>query len=250
MPSFRSVETLDTQSLQDRIRLALEEELRSGQLQPGMAISEQDLCARFAASRTPVREALLLLAAKGMVRILPRAGIYVAHLDARELMAMMEGLAELEGVLARLAANRINAEQQERLAAALAQTAACAQAEDPIAYEQANARLHEIIYQASGNAFIIDQTREVRLRIAPYRGQLFEKPGRLARSLAEHERVVEAILRGDSEAAAEAMRDHISAGGRAFTDMILRAPPVSNPYGRARSRKPRVAAPDLSAGKS
>mgnify|MGYP003587398784 CR=1 FL=1 len=242
MPSFKSVETLGSQSLQDRIRLALEDDLRGGQLQPGMAISEQDLCARFSASRTPVREALLLLAAKGMVSILPRAGIYVRHLEARELMAMMEGLAELEGVLARLAANRINAEQQEQLTAALAQTAACAQAEDPITYEQANARLHEIIYQASGNAFIIEQTRQVRLRIAPYRGQLFEKPGRLARSLAEHERVVETILRGDSEAAAEAMRDHISAGGRAFTDMILRAPPVSNPYGRTRSRKPRAAA--------
>ena len=126
MPSFKSVETLGSQSLQDRIRLALEDDLRGGQLQPGMAISEQDLCARFSASRTPVREALLLLAAKGMVSILPRAGIYVRHLEARELMAMMEGLAELEGVLARLAANRINAEQQEQLTAALAQTAACA----------------------------------------------------------------------------------------------------------------------------
>lgn len=242
MPSFKSVETPGSQSLQDRIRLALEDDLRGGQLLPGMAINEQDLCARFSASRTPVREALLLLAAKGMVSILPRAGIYVRHLEARELMAMMEGLAELEGVLARLAANRINAEQQEQLTAALAKTAACAQAEDPITYEQANARLHEIIYQASGNAFIIEQTRQVRLRIAPYRGQLFEKPGRLARSLAEHERVVETILRGDSEAAAEAMRDHISAGGRAFTDMILRAPPVGTPYGRTRSRKSRAAA--------
>ena len=232
--SSESAQTLGAQSLQDRIRLALEDDLRSGRLQPGMAISEQALCARFTTSRTPVREALLLLAAKGMVSIRPRAGIYVRHLDARELVAMMEGLAELEGVLARLAAHRINMDQKERLAAALEQTARCAEAGDSSGYERANALLHDAIYDASGNAFIVEQTREARLRIAPYRGKLFETLKRLAGSQAEHEAVVNAILRGDSEAAAEAMRTHISAGGRVFADMILRSPPPAPSPGRRR----------------
>ncbi len=236
---FKSVETPGSPSIQDKIRLALEDDLRQGRLQPGMAIKEQELCARFQASRTPVREALLLLAAKGMVSILPRAGIYVRHLEVRELVAMMEGLAELEGVLARLAAQRISTEQQQQLATALARTAECAASDDPVGYEQANARLHEVIYAASGNAFIIEQTRQIRLRIAPYRGQLFEKPGRLSRSQGEHELVVRAILEGQGEAAAEAMRVHISAGGRAFADMILRAPalPLSS-AAPARRRHP------------
>lgn len=234
--SIESAQTLGAQSLQDRIRLALEEDLRSGQLQPGMAISEQALCARFTTSRTPVREALLLLAARGMVSIRPRAGIYVRHLDARELVAMMEGLAELEGVLARLAAHRINANQKERLANALEQTARCAEAGDSTGYERANVLLHDVIYEASGNAFIVEQAREVRLRIAPYRGKLFEQIKRLAGSHAEHEAVVQAILRGDSEAAAEAMRDHISAGGRVFADMILRSPPPAPSQDHRRKR--------------
>ena len=67
--------TLGLQSMQDRVRLSLEQDLRSGALKPGEAISEQALCERFQASRTPVREALLLLSAKGLVSILPRAGI-------------------------------------------------------------------------------------------------------------------------------------------------------------------------------
>lgn len=219
-PSPRE-ETLDAPSMQDRIRLALEQDLRNGALRPGAAIDEQALCERFQASRTPVREALLLLSAKGMVSILPRVGIYVRHLDPRELIAMMEGLAELEGVLARLAARRINAEQRAQLQAALAQTAAHAQKADSIAYEQANARLHDLIYQSSGNTFIVEQTREARLRVAPYRSKMFEKPERLQHSQAEHEAVVAAILAGNSEVAAEAMRNHISAGGSAFADMVL-----------------------------
>ncbi|MDO5625167.1 MAG: GntR family transcriptional regulator [Pseudomonadota bacterium] len=229
-----SGETLGNASLQDRIRQALESDFQQGLLTPGMAINERELGERFGASRTPVREALLLLAAKGLVEILPRAGIYVRQLEARELVAMMEGLSELEGVLARLASTRINARLRERLGETLAHTARCADSHDAAAYAQANAELHNLIYEASGNAYIVEETRQLRLRISPYRGQLFEKPGRLAQSQREHERVVQAICAGDTEAAAETMRQHISAGGRAFADMVLGTPaPV---YARGQRR--------------
>jgi len=174
--------------------------------------------------------------AKGLVEIVPRSGIYVRRLDARELVAMMEGLAELEGVLARLAATRIHAQLRERLQAALAHTAACAQAQDAEGYVQANMQLHELIYEASGNDFIVEQTRLLRLRITPYRGRMFEKPGRLARSQQEHATVVAAICAGQAEVAAEAMRQHICAGGSAFTDMVLGAPAQA---GYERPRKSR-----------
>ena len=110
-----------------------------------MAIDEQALCARFGTSRTPVREALLLLAAKGLVDIVPRTGIYVRRLGVRELVAMMEGLSELEGVLARLAASRCTDDARARMADALAQTADCARRDDRLGYAQANAVLHELI---------------------------------------------------------------------------------------------------------
>lgn len=230
-------QTLSLQSMQDRIRLSLEQDLRSGVLQPGSAIDERELCRRFQTSRTPVREALLLLSAKGMVSILPRVGIYVRQLEARELIAMMEGLAELEGVLARLAANRITPDLKARLLSTLEQTAEFAKLADATGYEGVNARLHDLIYQASGNAFITEQTREARLRVAPYRGRMFERPERLLRSQAEHEAVVTAILNGDSQGAAEAMRNHISAGGRAFADMVLSTPSPVEIQTRRRKRK-------------
>lgn len=219
--SRQPVKTLDPDRLQDRIRLQLEQDIQTGKLAPGMAIDEKALAQSFETSRTPVREALLLLGAKGLVDIIPRTGIYVHRPSASELVAMMEALGELEGVLARLAALRLNSALAEALRLALQGTAEQAAAQDAAAYERANAALHEVIYTASSNPFIVEQTRTVRLRMSAFRGQLFEKAGRLVRSQAEHEAVVSAILAGDAEAAAEAMREHISQGGKVFADLVL-----------------------------
>lgn len=227
--------------MQDVIRQALEQDLRDGSLTPGMAIDEPALCARFGVSRTPVREALLLLSAKGLVDFAPRSGIYVRQLEARELVGMMEGLAELEAVLARLAALRIGPPLRERLQTALARTAEHQKAQDPIGYEHANAELHDLIYQASGNVYIVEQTRELRLRIAPYRRRLFEKPGRLPRSQSEHEAVVFAIVTGEPDKAADAMREHVWAGGQVFADAVLTAPLSAPAHGRRRPRTRRTA---------
>ncbi len=235
-PLSASVETRST-SLPDHIRVSLEADMREGRLKPGMAIDEPALCERFGVSRTPVREALLLMAAKGLVSIVPRSGIYVRQLDARELVAMMEGLSELEGVLARLAASRISVAQKAALDQALAETGARADAGDPAGYEKANARLHEVIYQASGNGFIVEQTRELRLRIATYLGRSFERPGRLAQSQAEHHDVVRALHAGDSDGAAEAMRNHVLVGGKVFAELVLNAT-TDTSYTRERRRKP------------
>lgn len=218
---MQPAKTLDTAGLPHRIRARLEQDILAGVLSPGMAIDEKALAASFNTSRTPVREALLLLSARGLVEIVPRTGIYVRQLRASELVAMMEALGELEGVLARLAALRIGPALREELQRALAATAAEARAEDAEAYQRANAALHDVIYRASGNPFIVEQAQAVRLRISAYRGRMFEKPGRLAASQREHERVVACILKGDPDAAAEAMRDHISLGGKVFADLVL-----------------------------
>lgn len=218
-----SAETLGSGRLPERIRLHVEGQINAAVLKPGQPIDERALAEQFGTSRTPVREALLVLQDRGLVDIVPRSGIQVHRPTAEELVAMMEALGELEGVLARLAALRADDVQRHELAQALATTADCADRKDSAAYESANAVLHAVIYRASANPFIVEQAQRVRLRIAAYRGRLFEKPGRLKASQQEHVQVVEAILAGDAVAAAEAMRDHISAGGRLFADLVLRS---------------------------
>ena len=216
-----SVKTLGSVSLQDQIRSQLEQDIQEGRLMPGMSIDEKAIAASFNTSRTPVREALLLLSVYGLVDIIPRTGIYVHKLSASELVAMMEALGELEAVLARLAALRIGGAQREELLQALAGTAECALAQDATGYQKANAVLHEVIYRASGNPFIVEQAKTVRMRISAYRGRLFERPERLTASQAEHKKVVACILLGQADGAAEAMREHISVGGSVFADLVL-----------------------------
>ena len=208
-------------NLPDVIRNQLEEDFREGRLLPGQAIDEKALAKRFKSSRTPVREALLLLSAYGLINIQPRAGIFVRKLKPTELVAMMEALGELEAVLARLSTQRIDASKREELLACLQQTQQAAELSDVSGYIAANARLHDVIYRASGNPYLVAQTKLVRLRISGYRRHLFAAPGRLMQSLHEHRLVVESILAGRADEAYKTMRDHISAGGQAFADLLL-----------------------------
>lgn len=208
-------------NLPEVIRKQLEKEYREGHLVPGQTIDEKALALRFKTSRTPVREALLLLSANGLIDIQPRAGTFVRKLKASELVAMMEALGELEAVLARLATQRIDAQKRETLMASLQQTQLAADNNAIAAYIEANARLHEVIYRASGNPYLVSQTKLVRLKISGYRRHLFAAPGRLIQSQQEHRLVVDAILAGHANAAYDLMRVHISAGGQAFADLIL-----------------------------
>ncbi|MDI9332529.1 MAG: FCD domain-containing protein [Alphaproteobacteria bacterium] len=134
---------------------------------------------------------------------------------------MMEALGELEAVLARLATQRIDSQKREELMTSLQQTQQAADNNAVPIYIEANARLHEVIYRASGNPYLVNQTKLVRLRISGYRRQLFAAPGRLIQSQQEHRLVVEAILAGHANEAYDLMRAHISAGGQAFADLIL-----------------------------
>src|SRR3546814_19376988 len=99
----------------DRVRAQLESPIVAGTLQPGTTLDEAQLGQLFEVSRTPVREALLQLAAEGFVRIVPRAGIYVVQLSAGELAEMFEALSYAEGLCAQLASPRLTAAQITKL---------------------------------------------------------------------------------------------------------------------------------------
>ena len=212
------------QSLQDRIRENVIAAIQAGELRPGAQIDEKALAEQFDSSRTPVREALLMLAAQGLVSIAPRAGMFVHKPSAAELVAMFETLAEMEGVVARLATRRISTEGRKALSAAHEAAGIPARACNAAAYAEANRAFHDVLYQAAANPFLTEQIVQLRRRLAIYwqRKDLINE-ARLASSYREHSQVVDAILSGQADAAAEAMRIHISAGGRALADLVLLA---------------------------
>ncbi len=212
------------QSLQDRVRDAIEEAIHAGKLSPGEKLDERQYAEQFETSRTPVREALLVLAAQGLVTIMPRSGIFVTRATSAELVAMFEALAEMEGVVTRLAAQRMTSVDKKALGDALLEGGKYAESADTGGYVDANARFHNVLYVAASNPYLTEQIRSLRRRLALYwRNRGLISANRVASSHDEHDDVVRAVLSGNPDAAAAAMRAHITAGGRAVTDLVLQA---------------------------
>jgi len=212
-------------NMTDHVREVLASDIHDGRLLPGDALDEVKICERFEVSRAPVREALLQLSAQGLVKIVPRSGIYVARLSLPELFAMYELLAELESVCAKWAARRMTAQEVAELRAAHEAAALCREAKDPEAYAIANTRFHQVIYNGCHNPFLKSQIEFIRKRTQVYRQNLFARTARIAVSHEDHGRVVDAIEAGDADAAARHMLDHIGVGGRDFAEFLAASPP-------------------------
>jgi DNA-binding GntR family transcriptional regulator len=164
----------------------------------------------FEVSRTPVREALRLLAASGLVKQRAHATAVVAKPEDSELIGMFEVMAYLEGLCASLAARAMTSAERDALDALHLEMARVVQAGDTAGYAEANDRFHNAVYAGAHNAYLAEITRSTRQRLQPFRRAQFSALGRLSRSHAEHGAVVDAILRGDAQGAETAMRRHLA----------------------------------------
>lgn len=205
----------------DGVRKALEEDMRQGRLRPGDAMDVKAIAERFAISRTPAKEALLQLAAAGLVTFVPRRGAVVKRLEPREVFGMLEVLAVLESEAARLCARRMAPAQREALAATQARAATAMERDDIAAYTVINMELHRHIYKGSSNTYLEEQIVRIRERLAAYRPVSFERPGRMRASHREHDAIVKAIVNGDEPDAHKAMLEHITVGGTAQAELML-----------------------------
>jgi DNA-binding GntR family transcriptional regulator len=193
----------------DQIRHGLAARIISGDLAPGTALDETLIAAEFEVSRTPVREALRLLAASGLVDQRPHAKSLVAKPDEAELHGMFEVMSYLESICAGLSATAMTSAEREALDTLHQQMAAIVHSGDAAAYAEANDRFHALIYDGAHNRYLGKVTRATRSRVQPFRRAQFQALGRLAKSHSEHSAIVEAILRGDRAEAEQAMRSHI-----------------------------------------
>jgi DNA-binding GntR family transcriptional regulator len=193
----------------EELRLQLADEIVRGALPPGAPLDETDIARRFSVSRTPVREALRQLAASGLVEIRAHRGAVVARPTLERLTGMFEAMAELEAICAGLAAERMTPVERHRLEAVHEELRVLSYAGNPDRFHEVNERFHNTIYAGSQNTYIAEMTLATRVRVQPFRRAQFRNLGRLAKSHAEHDRVVVAIMRGDKAGAEIAMRAHI-----------------------------------------
>lgn len=224
----RSVEPPLSRS--ERLLHDLEEEIFLGKLKPGVRLDEKMLAERFRVSRTPVREALWHLASSGLVEMRRNQGAVVKQLTLVELIEMFQVMAELEGLCARLAARRMTLGERKKLRQLHKAGGERVAKSDFEGFFENNNEFHEAIFVGSKNGFLQQESRAIRNRVNPYRRYITYQPGRMAKSLAEHAAIIQAIEKADADEAQTLMRDHVNMLGEVVADFIasLAGLPIPN----------------------
>lgn len=199
---------------------SLEKMIFNATFADGERLDEVRLAEQFGVSRTPLREALQRLESSGLVTLIPRRGAFVRQPGPLELFEMFEVMAELEAVCGRLAARRISDKAFDELRAANARCQAASDAQNTDLYYDENETFHATIYRESGNSFLEQESLKLQKRLRPFRRQQLRLRGRMAQSMAEHEAIVDALVSGDSESAANALRNHVSVQGERFHSLM------------------------------
>ena len=196
-------------SLHDEAAAALRDRIFAGELGPGMFLDEVRLAEEMKISRTPLREALKVLTAEGLVRHEPRRGCFVNEVTEQDLDEIFPVIALLEGRCAFEAARNATDADLAALEALHDRLNKHAKARRINDYYDANFAIHEAIITLANNwlAQVITDLRKI-VKLA--RLQQLHAPGRLEQSLSEHMAVFAALKARDAEGAEAAMRTHLT----------------------------------------
>ena len=197
-------------SLHDEVSARLREHIFSGDLAPGSFLDEAALCERLAISRTPLREALKVLTAEGLLRHEPRRGCFVNEVTEKDLDEIFPVIALLEGRCAFEAArnaSQADIDALEELHDKLSRHAKARRIND---YYDANFAIHEAIILLADNRWLAQVIGDLRKIVKLARLQQLHAPGRLDQSLAEHLAVFAALKARDAEGAEAAMKTHLT----------------------------------------
>ncbi|WP_309681091.1 GntR family transcriptional regulator [Polaromonas sp.] len=197
-------------SLHQQVADTLREQIFAGQLAPGSFLDELTLCERLEISRTPLREALKVLTAEGLLRHEPRRGCFVNEVTEQDLDDIFPVIALLEGRCAYEAARHASDADLAALTTLHERLASHAQAGRVTDYYAANLAIHEAIILLADNRWLAQVIADLRKILKLARLQSLQAPGRLAQSLSEHMTVFAALKSRDSEGAEAAMRTHLT----------------------------------------
>jgi len=180
-----------------------------GELLGGQRVPEKRLCEQLAISRTPLREALKVLASENLLVLLPNRGARVAVLTAGDVDEMFPVMGTLEGLAGEIACQRISDIEIDEVRALHYQMASHHKRQELGEYFELNQRIHGKIFEAAGNETLgsIYATLAVRIRMARYQANLSHK--RWNQAMAEHEEILEALSGRDGPRLARILKTHL-----------------------------------------
>ncbi len=227
-PSMNKGMPISRTTLHSEIADAIREMIVSGELEPGDRIPEKDLCERFGISRTPLREALKVLATEGMLVLLPQRGARVAMLTDEELYELFPIIASLEGLACELACEKITDDELiaiEQLHAAMLRTY---QQQDKLEYARLNREIHLALFAAARNQSLLALYRNLEQRIRNIRHTVRQLPDDWRLAMQEHEEIMICLRARESARLAQTMRQHVMSTANAVRNAMNASRPAAD----------------------
>ena len=189
---------------------------KASDMEPGAWIDELKLAEEYGISRTPLREAIKVLAAEGLVTMKMRRGAYVTEVNAKDLHDVFHLMAVLEADAAGTVASTATAAQLQALEALHQQLEKAARdRKDHLRFFQLNEAFHVKLLEVANNRWAGQMVADLRKVMKLNRAQSLLKAGRIEESLAEHASIMAALTSRDAAGAQAAMRAHIESGQEA-----------------------------------
>ncbi len=218
MNPARIAQTALYQEVAERLR----QRIFAHELPPGTWIDEQALAVDYGISRTPLREALKVLASEGLVTLKPRCGCYVAEISERDLDEIFPVMAMLEGRCAFEAAQKARADDLTRLDAIHALLEKHAASGDKERFFEANQEFHRAVQELADNRWLLQVIQDLRKVLKLTRLHSLSLEGRLQQSLEEHRAIMAGFKARDAKRAEKAMHDHLLSGREALARIHAR----------------------------
>lgn len=195
--------------LRDIVFESLREAILNQVLCPGERLMEIQLAEEMGVSRTPVREAIRKLELEGFIVMVPRRGAYVAGISMKDIREVFEVRGALEALAARLASERITAEELEEMERRLVKESEETEANNLQKIIEIDTSFHELLYQAARNDRLIQFVNNLQEQLHRFRSASLARPGRSKTALEEHRKIVEALAERDGRLAEQLAREHI-----------------------------------------
>jgi DNA-binding GntR family transcriptional regulator len=196
-------------ALHEQVTQRLRQMLVEGRIAPGAKLNERELAELLRVSRTPLREAIKMLAAEGLVELLPNRGAIAVALTQADVLHTFEVMAGLEAQSGELAAQRVTPEELAEIQAMHFEMMAAYTRRDLSTYYSLNARIHNAINSAAKNPVLATVYQQVNARLQALRFRSNQDGEKWKRAMKEHEKMIEALAAHDGAAMREVLLAHL-----------------------------------------